>query len=54
MSLEILLGAGGFKQAPPHPVPMPISHFLVRPRRAATVRTNAAIDASLRGDNVRR
>ena len=35
-------------------VPMPISHFLVRPRRAAAVRTNAAIDASLRGDNVRR
>ena len=33
---------------------MPISHFLVRPRRAAAVRTNAAIDASLRGDNVRR
>ena len=25
--------------------PMPISHFLVRPRRAAAVRTNAAIDA---------
>ncbi len=44
----------GFRQAPPVPVPMPISHFLVRPRRAAAVRTNAAIDASLRGDNVRR
>ena len=44
----------GFRQAPPPPVPMPISHFLVRPRRAAAVRTNAAIDASLRGDNVRR
>ena len=43
----------GFRQAPP-PVPMPISHFLVRPRRAAAVRTNAAIDASLRGENVRR
>ena len=44
----------GFRQAPPPPVPMPISHFLVRPRRTAAVRTNAAIDASLRGDNVRR
>ena len=46
----------GFRQAPPPPVavPMPISHFLVRPRRAAAARTNAAIDASLRGDNVRR
>ena len=46
----------GFRQPPPPPVavPMPISHFLVRPRRAAAVRTNAAIDASLRGDNVRR
>ena len=44
----------GFRQAPPVPVPMPISHFLVRPRRAAAVRTNAAIDASLRGDHVRR
>ena len=44
----------GFRQEPPPPVPMPISHFLVRPRRAAAVRTNAAIDASLRGDNVRR
>ena len=44
----------GFRQAPPPPVPMPISHFLVRPRRAAAVRTNAAIDASLRGENVRR
>ena len=41
----------GFRQAPPPPVPMPISHFLVRPRRAAAVRTNAAIDVSLRGDN---
>ena len=27
----------GFRQAPPVPVPMPISHFLVRPRRAAAV-----------------
>ena len=25
----------GFRQAPPPPVPMPMSHFLVRPRRAA-------------------
>ena len=41
----------GFRQAPAPPVPMPI---LVRPRRAAAVRTNAAIDASLRRDNVRR
>ena len=23
----------GFRQAPPPPVPMPMSHFLVRPRR---------------------
>ena len=44
----------GFRQAPPPPVPMSISHFLVRLRRAAAVRTNAAIDASLRGENVRR
>lgn len=29
-------------------VPMPISHFLVRPRRRAAERTNAAIDASVR------
>ena len=41
----------GFRQAPP-PVPMPMSHFLVRPRRAAATRTNAAIDASRRGANV--
>jgi hypothetical protein len=27
---------------------MPISHFLVRPRRRAAARTNAAIDASVR------
>ena len=33
--------AEGFRQAPPPPVPMPISHFLVRPWRAAAVRTNA-------------
>ena len=42
----------GFRQAPPPPVPMPMSHFLVRPRRAAAPRTNAAIDASRRGANV--
>ena len=42
----------GFRQAPPPPVPMPMSHFLVRPRRAAATRTNAAIDASRRGANV--
>ena len=42
----------GFRQAPPAPVPMPMSHFLVRPRRAAATRTNAAIDASRRGANV--
>ena len=45
----------GFRQAPPPPVPMPMSlkmsHFLVRPRRAAAMRTNAAIDASRRGAN---
>ena len=29
-----------------------LSHFLVRPRRAAATRTNAAIDASRRGANV--
>ena len=28
--------------------PMPISHFLVRPRHRAAERTNAAIDASVR------
>ena len=33
-------------------ITMPISHFLVRPRRAAATRTNAAIDASRRGANV--
>ena len=33
-------------------VPYPMSHFLVRPRRAAATRTNAAIDASRRGANV--
>ena len=33
---------------PPSAVPMPISHFLVRPRRRAADRTNAAIDASVR------
>jgi hypothetical protein len=32
----------GFRQAPPPPVPMLMSHFLVRPRRAAATRTNAA------------
>ena len=42
----------GFRQAPPPPVPMPMSHFLVRPRRDAATRTNAAIDASRRGANV--
>ena len=42
----------GFRQAPPPPVPMPMSHFLGRPRRAAATRTNAAIDASRRGANV--
>ena len=36
-----------FRTPPPAPVPMPISHFLVRPRRAAAAATNAAIDASL-------
>ena len=39
----------GFRQAPPPPVPMPMSHFLVRPRRTAATRNNAAIDASRRG-----
>ena len=36
-----------FRTPPPAPVPMPISHFLVRPRRAAAAATNAAIDATL-------
>ena len=37
-----------FRKPPPPPVPMPISHFLARPRRRAAERTNAAIDASVR------
>ena len=41
----------GFRQGPPPPVPMPMSPLLVRPRRAAAMRTNAAIDASRRGAN---
>ena len=36
-----------FRKPPPAPVPMPINHFLVRPRRTAAVATNAAIDATL-------
>ena len=41
-----------FQQPPAPALPMPISHPLVRPRRAAAVRTNAAIDfdTSLRAD----
>ena len=39
-----------FQQPPAPALPMPISHPLVRPRRAAAVRTNAAIDASLRAE----
>ena len=39
-----------FRQPPRTALPMPISHPLVRPRRAAAARTNAAIDASLRAD----
>ena len=35
-----------FRKPPPPAVPMPISHFLVRPRRRAAEKTNAAIDAS--------
>ena len=38
----------GFRQAPAPAVPMPISHYLVRPRRAAAAATNRAIGASLR------
>ena len=38
----------GFRQAPAAPVPMPINHFLVRPRRAAAAATNAAVDATVR------
>ena len=37
----------GFRQAPAPAVPMPISHNLVRPRRAAAAATNRAIRASL-------
>ena len=37
-----------FRKPPPPAVPMPISHFLVRPRRRAAEKTNAAIDASVR------
>ena len=36
-----------FRTPPPAPVPMPISHFLVRPRRAAAAATNAAIGVTL-------
>jgi hypothetical protein len=39
-----------FRQPPRTALPMPISHPLVRPRRAAAARTNAAIDASLRAE----
>ena len=39
-----------FRQPPAPALPMPISHPLVRPRRAAAARTNAAIDASLRAE----
>ena len=39
-----------FQQPPAPALPMLISHPLVRPRRAAAVRTNAAIDASLRAE----
>ena len=38
----------GFRQAPAPAVPMPMSHRLVRPRRAAAAATNLAIVASLR------
>ena len=37
-----------FRKPPPPAVPMPISHFLVRPRRRAAEKTNATIDASVR------
>ena len=37
-----------FRRPPPPAVPMPINHFLVRPRRRAAERTNAAIDALVR------
>ena len=37
----------GFRQAPAPAVPMPISHYSVRPRRAAAAATNRAIGASL-------
>ena len=42
-----------FQQPPAPALPMPISHPLVRPRRAAAVRSNAAIDASLRAKGLR-
>ena len=38
----------GFRQAPAPAVPVPMSHYLVRPRRAAAAATNRAIGASLR------
>ena len=31
----------GFRQAPPPPVPMPMSHFLVRPRRERQLLTTS-------------
>ena len=37
-----------YRQPPTPAPPLPMSHPSVRPRRAAAVRTNAAIDASLR------
>ena len=37
-----------FRQAPAPMLPMPINHFLVRPRRAAAAATTAAIDATVR------
>ena len=37
-----------FRQAPAPMVPMPINHFMVRPRRAAADVTNRKIDATVR------
>ena len=37
-----------FHEPPPPAAPMPISHSLVRPRRRAAERTNAAINAPVR------
>ena len=39
-----------FRAPPPAPLPMPISHFLARPRREAAARSNEAIAISAKLD----